>query len=163
MLTPTQRQTLKAFIDADPVLSAIPNTIDGSYACAEQVNAAAVPAFTVWRGQMPVTDIEQNGFAWNQLDSVPAAKYRIWERLTASGTINPSKANVRSGINDFCKDAQNNALTTLRDSILPHLKRTASVVEKLFATGLGSEASPATMAVEGPIGQQDVYDARNPQ
>ena len=39
MLTPTQAQTLKAYILADPVLSAFPHTQDGAYAIAEALKA----------------------------------------------------------------------------------------------------------------------------
>jgi hypothetical protein len=34
------------------------------------------------------------------------------------------------------------------------------VVEKLLATGTGSDGSPATMGFEGPISYQDVQAAR---
>ena len=160
-LTPAQQQTLKSYVNGVPELASQPLNGDGAYAIANVINQTAAPAYIVWRGPMPVMEIEQNGFAWNQIDSVPAAKFRIWELLRSSGTINPSKVNVRQGINDFCKDANNAVLTTLRDSILPHLKRSASVVEKLFATGTGTDATPATMGFEGPIGYQDVEAARN--
>ena len=160
-LTLAQQQTLKAYILSVPELAAQPLNGDGAYAIAAVINQPAVPSFVVWRGATSVQEIEQNGFAWSQLDSVPAAKYRIWERLTASGTINPSKVNVRQGINDFCKDASNAVLTTLKDSITPHLKRDASVVEQMFATGTGTTVAPATMTVEGTISYQDIEAARN--
>lgn len=158
MLTPAQNAIIKAYIEADAILMAFPHNSDGAYAVADAINTVAAPNYIVWRGVMPVEEIEQNGFAWNQLDTVPAAKYRIWERLTASGYINPTKANVRQGINDFCKDGSNNTITALRNSILPHLKRQASIVEKLLATGAGTDASPSTMGFEGPISYNDVQN-----
>lgn len=159
-LTTQQLQQLKAAIEADPALAAIPNTPDGAFAVAAELNKPAAPAFIVWRGNMPVSEIEQNGFAWSQLDSVPAAKYRIWERLTSSGFINPSKPNVRQGISDFCRDQSDAVLTTLRDSILPHLKRQATRAEALFATGTGTDVNPGTLVIEGALRYQDVLDAR---
>lgn len=160
MLTQAQLTALAADINANSAeFGSIPHTSDGAWEIAAAYNLEANPAFVVWRGQMPVTDIEQNGFAWNQLDSVPAAKYRIWERLTASGYINPTKPNVRQGILDFCKDNSNTTITALRDSILPHLKRNALRVEKLFATGTGTSASPGTMEFEGTLSYNDVKDA----
>ena len=47
-------------------------------------------------------------------------------------------------------------------AIMPHLKRGATRLEKLYTTGTGTEASPATLDVEGPIGYQEVMAARNP-
>lgn len=160
MLTVAQLQALKTEINADPALSSKPLTPDGAFDIAVELNKTAVPDFIVWRGVMSVLDIEQNGFAWNQLDSVPAAKYRIWERLTASGMINPSKLNVRQGINDFCKDATNATIVALRDSILPYLKRLATRAEKVLATGAGTTATPATMGFEGQLSYIDVQNAR---
>jgi len=49
----------------------------------------------------------------------------------------------------------------VRAAIYVHCKRPATVLEKLFATGAGSDASPATMLVEGAISYQVVDAARS--
>ena len=48
----------------------------------------------------------------------------------------------------------------VRASVYVHCKRSASVVEKLLATGTGSDVAPAMMGFEGPISYQDVGEAR---
>jgi len=159
MLTSAQQVTLKADILADAALNTLPPNSDSAFEIARVYNLDAAGTYIVWRGSMPVVEIEQNGFAWSSLDSVPEAKYRIWARLTAPGFINPTKANVRQGIQDFCRDSINQPIVALRDSILPHLKEQASRVEKLFATGAGTNVSPSVKEFEGPLAVQDVMAA----
>jgi hypothetical protein len=49
----------------------------------------------------------------------------------------------------------------VRAAVYPHLKRLASQVEKLFATGTGSDAVPATMVYEGGISLGEVASMFN--
>ena len=53
-LTPAQLTTLKAAILADPTLSAQPLTSGGAQVIADAMNAAAVPAFTVWKSNVSI-------------------------------------------------------------------------------------------------------------
>jgi len=115
----------------------------------------------IWRSGVPVTEIEQNGFSWASVDEVPAAKWRIWERLTAYGEIDFSKANVRQGLVDFAKDETGAQITALRDSILPYTKRQATNAEAIFATGTGTENSPADAGWTGQVSSNDVGRALN--
>ena len=74
-LTPGQVTTLKAFIAADPVMSVIPVTLDGSYDMALLLNAPAVPAFQVWATNTPV-DVIFDAITWANLtpqDAAPVA------------------------------------------------------------------------------------------
>ena len=151
-MTPEQLATLKADILADPVLAAYPMNSDGAFAIATAYNLPANPAFTVWRTEVSVTEIVNNGFIWTAVDSLTVGKARIWDWMRESGVINPSKANVRQGLQD--------AFGTSQPNIAQHLKRPASRVERLFATGTGTTGNPGTMAFEGPINYQTVELAR---
>ena len=159
MLTPAQQQTLKTFIQNDAALNAIPNTLDGAWDVAAQLNLAAYPVFTVWRTNVAIDEIMRNGMDWARVDNLSVGKARIWEWMTKLGTINAAKPNIRAGIDAAWVGTA--ADLAVRAAVYTHCKRAATVVEKLFASGTGSDAVPATMAFEGAIGFQDVYDARN--
>lgn len=155
-LTTQQLQALKAAIEADPVLAAEPMNSDGAFAIAAALNMAADPAFTVWRTSVTIREIMSNGFRWTDIDGLTAQKYRTWEQFVWLDEINPSKPNIRQGLAD-CWGAQ----SAQAAAIMPHLKRAATRAEKLFATGTGSDASPAAMTFEGPLAYQDVEQARS--
>lgn len=154
-MTPAQLATLKADILNDPALAAQPMTSDGAFAIADAYNAPASPAFQVWRTRVSAEEIMSNGFVWTAVDGLTNGKARIWEWMTRYNFINPSKPNVRQGIQD-CFGAASQMVT----GILPHCRRAATRVERLFATGTGSEAQPGTMSFEGPVSYQDVEAAR---
>ena len=160
-MTPAQLTTLKAYILATPALAQKPQNTDGAYDIAAALNLEASPAYVVWRTSVSQDEIMLNGFAWDRVDNLSNGAARVWEWMfdNAAKAFNPSKVNVRAGIDQVWKgNAQDNAVN---DVIKGHCKRNASVVEKLFATGTGTTLSPATMAIESPISYQDVVAARN--
>ena len=75
------------------------------------------------------------------------------------GTLNASKANIRAGIDATWVGTQ--ADLDVRAAVYTHCKRPATIVEKLFASGAGTTADPATMGFEGQIAYQDVEAVRN--
>ena len=151
-LTPAQLTTLRNDILADPVLAAQPLNSDGADAIAQAYKLLATPTFVVWLTSVPVDVIINNGFVWTAVDSLTVGKARIWDWMRASGSINPSKANVRQGLQD--------AFGTSQPNIAQHLKREANRVERLFATGTGTTAVPGLMTFEGALTYQDVELAR---
>jgi len=155
-LTTAQQATLKADILANATLNAYPNTADGAFDIAIAYNAAASPAFTVWKTSVGVSEIMSNGFVWTAVDAMTVGKARIWDWMQAQGTINPSKANVRQGLVDAF-----GAGSAMATGIAPHLKRLATRVEKLYATGTGTDAAPGTLVFEGALSYRDVESARN--
>lgn len=148
-LTAQQKVTLKAHIEATPDLNQL--YVDGNLdGLAALLNTIASPAFIVWKSLVSRADIMQNGFDWVRVDNLSVGKSRIWEWLFEdTGAINPSKPNVRAGIDEVWKGTQ--ADLDVRAAVYVHCKRSASRIEKLFATGTGSEAVPATLVVEGPL------------
>lgn len=159
-MTPAQYATLKAYILADPTLAAIPNTNDGAYEIADRLNVLASPAFVVWRTSVSQDEIMQNGFDWVRVDNLSVGKARIWEWLfnNQTKTMNPSKLNVRAGIDEAWKGTA--ADLAVRDAVYVHCKRDAKIIEKVFATGTGTTLSPATMGWEGGVSYIDVATAR---
>lgn len=157
-LTSQQKATLKAFILADPTLSQFPPGSDGAYAIAAIINLPASPDFIVWKTDVSVDDIMRNGMNWTRVDNLSVGKARIWDWMTRLGTLNASKVNIRSGIDaTWTGTAADDAV---RAMVYTHCKRKASVIEKILATGVGSDASPATMEWEGTISYQAVDEAR---
>lgn len=161
MLTTTQLQALKADIAADPVFGSIPHTPDNAFAVAVAYNAVASPAFYVWKSSVPTSEIMGNGFDWTRVDNLTVGKARIWEWMVDVGSINPSQANVRTGVLAVFTTAGDLAM---RLAIFGHCQRLASRVEKLFATGAGTSVTeqgtgPATTVYEGSVSYQDVVYA----
>lgn len=163
-MTPQQLATLKAAIEADPVLAAKPLNGDGYFDIAQILNnTIASPDFWVWRTNVTQDEIMQNGFDWVRVDNLSVGKARIWEWLfdNAGASFNPSKANVRAGIAEVWKGtAPDNAV---RQAVYNHCQVKATRAQKLFAIGPGTVnvdgAGPATMEVLA-INAMDVEQAR---
>jgi hypothetical protein len=159
MLTVEQLAALKADILADPILAAFPMNSDGAWEIAIAYNLAASPAWIVWKSDVNPEDIMRNGMDWTRVDNLSVGKSRIWDWMTKLGTFNAAKANIRSGIDAVWVGTT--ADLAVRAMVYTHCKRAATRIEKLFSTGTGSDASPATMTFEGQISYQDVMSARN--
>jgi hypothetical protein len=166
-LTSAQKTTLKAFIAADPVLSAIPNTPDGAFEIADRLALDASPDFWVYKTTLNEHDItgkaSVDATTWSWSAYIPRSQGERdgWARMfNDTRSINPSLANVRQGLADIFSGTANNA-PAQRTHLQAMSRRKASVVEKLFATGTGSTASPATMVFEGRLTYADVQEARN--
>jgi hypothetical protein len=159
-MTNDQLQTLRAAIDADPALAAIPNTHDGAYDIAQAFNLPSNPAIIVWRTSVSQDEIMQNGFDWVRVDNLAVGKARIWDWMFSNEerVINPSKINVRAGIDEVWKGTA--ADLAVRAAVYVHCKRVATRLEALFAEGTGTSESPATMTIEDSISYLDVVHAR---
>ena len=158
-LTTAQLAALRADIAADPTLNALPNTGDGPTTIAFAYNLNAVPAFVVWRSQVSVFEVQNSAaWDWTRIDNLTVGKARLWEWLTRDTILRPSQANVRAGIDATWVGTQ--ADLNVRAAVYVLSKRFATRAEKLFATGTGTDAVPATMTFEGNLSANDVYTAR---
>lgn len=157
-MTPQQLAVVKAWVQADPVLNALPNTNVGNSVIAGALNAIASPDFIVWKTSVPIDDIMRNGMDWARVDNLTVGKARIWDWMSRLGTLNPSKANIRSGIEATWVGTA--ADLAVRATVYTHCKRQATVLEKILATGTGSDATPATMGYEGAITTDEIEQAR---
>lgn len=163
MLTLQQLATLKAAILADPVLAEKPNNPDGNFDIAAAFNANSVPDFYVWRSSVTIDEIMLNGFDWTRVDNLTVGKSRIWEWMTALGSINPSQSNVRAGVLAVFSAAGDLANRT---AVFSHSQRLATRGEKLYAVGTGTSTTdqgigPAVMGYEGQLSYSDIEQARN--
>ena len=156
-LTPQHQATLKTYIETDPAFAGLPPSADGAYEIAIRLQVLASPVFIVWKSSVEIDEIMRNGMDWARVDNLSVGKARIWDWMGRLGTFNPSKVNVRAGI-DAAWDGTAADLA-VRASIYTHCKRSANRLEKLFATGTGTGVSPATMAVEGSISYVEVQQA----
>jgi hypothetical protein len=156
MLTSEQKAILKADILADPVLSQWAAAGNMASEIADAYNVLASPAWVVWRTAVTAEEWANaviGGGGASQLDALTASKRDslLW---AMDRTLDPSDAEVRAALIDFC-GSQN----TLKAAIAVVQKRNATRAEKLLSTGTGTDASPATMGFEGALTYQDVEAA----
>jgi hypothetical protein len=158
-LTPAQLTTLKNDIAADATLNAKPNNSDGAFDIAIAYNTQAVPNFTVWKSNVPINQVGQkfNGTELAGLTQANNARLQTLATYLLAG-VNPSLPDCRQFFDDIFSGAGG---TNTRANLLALWKRLATRAEKLYATGTGSDPSPAVMVVEGAISYQDVMIARN--
>lgn len=156
-LSQAQLATLKAAIAADATLNAYPNTADGAYdMCAQVLNVTASPAFVVWQDKLTPELFDSGLIAGaTQIDGLTQGK-RDELFMIGQRTRDCNNTAVRAAIDD-ATGSQN----TLKAAIVAVTKRNATAGEKIFATGTGTTASPATLVVYGNLTYLDVLNARN--
>lgn len=171
-LTSAQLATLKAAIDADAELAAIPNNPDGAFAIALLLNATAAPDYWVWRSKVTqadyvsTTSLDGTTWSWTTYIQRSQGERDGWREMFAdTGAVNPSNANVRAGFADVFSGAGG---ATQRTHLTSMSRRKATRGEKVFATPTvggsgqrGSSANPDTMGFEGSLTYNDVDAARN--
>ena len=156
-LTLAQLATLRDDILADPALAAQPLNTDGAIAIAQAYNSPASPAFVVWKTEVPRNEVGKT-FVASALAAITAgnndklANFAAWNDV-----VNPSRVDQRQFFDDVFSVA---AGASTRAALLALWKRNATRVEKLFATGTGTDAAPASVTFEGLLAYQDVETAR---
>lgn len=157
MLTPAQLTTLKAAINAVPEWAALPVNSDTSYFIADELRKDATPAYVVWKSEVSRDEVGK-AFVATALSAITAgnndklANFAAW-----NDKVNPSRLDQRAFFDDVFSVA---AGASTRAALLALWKRNANVLEKLFATGAGTDASPATLTVEGGLSYQEIDKAR---
>jgi hypothetical protein len=158
-LTDPQLATLKTAINADPQF-ADEIALQDWPAIANTLNEVLSPAFVVWRSNVTRNDIytkqSPEGTLWDwtiyMTQTVP--QQGAWVEMFNSGQLNMALPNIRTGVEKIY--GLSNASTTHVKAVG---KRSSTYGEKVFATGAGTLATPATMAVEGAISATDVQKA----
>jgi hypothetical protein len=156
MLTTEQQATFKADVEADPAFATLPKNSDGAWAIAEAYKLTASPDFIVWKTAVDKNEVGKT-FVASALAAITAgnndklANFAAWNE-----TVNPSRLDQRAFFDDIFAVA---AGATTRAALLALWKRKANRLEKLFASGTGSDASPATMVVEGSLTYPVVLEA----
>jgi hypothetical protein len=152
-LTTAQKVTLKAAILADGAISQtfIDGDLDGVVA---YYNAPASPSFTVWKTLVPLGEVGR-GFDTTELAGLTSLNTQRLQNLAAWLVlgVNPSLASDRAFFDDVFSGAGG---TNTRAALLILWKRLATRLERLFATGTGSNAVPGTLVVEGALAVNDL-------
>lgn len=161
MLTTDQLAALKVAIDADPVLSAFPNTSDGAFEIAAALNQQASPAFVVWRSTVQTAEV---GTAVNYV-AVEAMTDANRGRINTFYTMNPesfdpSRTDVRAYWTNTFSGALGGQGEATRTALEALWRRNATRAEKVLATGTGTTAAPGTLGWEGTLSYADVQAAR---
>lgn len=162
MLTQAQIDILKPWIIAN-----VPNPTE--FTAQAALNADASPDYWCYKTKVSRREVLENGFDWTRLDNLSVGKARIWDEifLPEEGsnlqTLNPSKSNVRAGINAvWVGTAQDLAV---RAVVYGHCQRKATVAEKLLkASGAGtfvgsSGEGPAVLGFSGLLTIDEVISA----
>lgn len=147
-LTPAQLTTLRANVGAsgDTLAAYTAGDLQG---LADLYNAAASPNFTGWKTSVPLVLVGNNIVASELagLSSLNATRLQTIALYSPDG-INPSLVDRRAFFDDVFSGSGG---VNTRAKLLILWKRLASRFEKVFATGTGSDASPATFVIEGPV------------
>jgi hypothetical protein len=160
-MTPAQLQTLRTAIDAetDPAFVAL-RAGNNEQGMADWYNAPSAPAFTIWR-----TDVrsEEIGDAWNGTDiaSMSSLNMQRLQLLLASaplGVFDMTRADRRAGFEGPFGGTEGNPGPS-RLAMRAVWKRIVTRVERLFASGIGSDATPGIAGWQGTISAQTISDA----
>ena len=161
-MTPAQLQTLKTNIAADGVLAAKPMHDSGRQEIATAYNLPASPNFTVWKTNVPVSQIGDNFWGSELAGMTTGNQTRLQTiALYSPDGINPSLLDRRAMFDDIFSGAGG---TNTRPKLLALWKRLATRAEKLYANtsgGNGADATPATLVFEGQVTMRDVQEARD--
>lgn len=155
-LTTAQRATLKAYVQANGALNSA--WLAGNMAELERhFNALAVPDFTVWKTNVPIADVGMriNGAELGGLTQVNNVRLQTIALYLAAG-VNPSLADHRAFFDDIFSGSGG---VNTRAALLILWKRLATNAEKLFSTGTGSNAVPATLSHEGYLSDGEIQAA----
>lgn len=155
-LTPAQKATLLADIQANPEATTLhtDGNLDG---LANYYNSLASPDFIVWKSTLSrheiLTQVSSTGtqFQWAAgayITRSQGERDAFREMFNDTGTVNPAQATMQAAFADIFSGTGG---AGNRAHILAMSKRKASRIEKVFATGTGTDAAPATMTIEGPV------------
>lgn len=176
-LSPAQLPVMKAAIlaETDPTFVAL-RQANNENGMAAWYNSPST--FFVWKTSVATGDLF-DAIQWANLTPGPAPdgtaqwtnrslacqgkQFNLQTILTGRDAINPSKSRIRGGLQDALIDipsGNNGALRTAGwDQVLLMLYRAANRVERVFATGAGTELAPGLLTFEGTINAQDISDA----
>lgn len=165
-LTTAQAATLKTAILAETDPEFVTYRTNGqNNQMAEWFNRPASPDYFVKRTTLSrqeiITGTSDDGttFSWAggaYITRSQGERDAFREMFNSTGTVNPSLPSIVAAFNDIFSGAGGAAN---RAHITAMSRRLATRVEKLFASGAGTNASPSTMAVEGAIDDRDISNA----
>lgn len=155
-LTPEQKAALLADIQANTDTNTL-HTDGNLQGLADIYNTNAVPDFIVWKSSLSRHDIltqtspTGTSFQWAAgayITRSQGERDAFREMFNDTGTVNPSQSTMQAAFADIFSGTGG---AGNRAHILSMSKRKATRIEKVFATGTGTDAVPATMTIEGPV------------
>lgn len=152
-LTTGQKATLKTAIQADSTANAFYTNGDLT-GLADYYNAPASPSFTVWKS-LVAWNLVGDKINASELVGLTTGKLTQLQTLAliAPNGINAAVQDRRDAFEQIFSAASG---TITRPLLLALWKRLATRMEKVFATGTGSDAVPATLVVEGTLSTSDL-------
>lgn len=168
-LDQTQKDALKTAILAEPSISDCVST--GNDNCvSEWLNSNS--SFIVWRTSVSKNEYQTSTgpntgttFDWSGTGGYiarSAGERDAWNSMfSATGSVNPSRANVIAAFNDIFSGTGAGAVAN-RALLVDLSKRYATFAEKILATGTGTLASPGQMVFEGSISAYTVSNILRP-
>lgn len=164
-LTLSQKQTLRAAIEADSALLALAQANEYSQLAAA-LNANASPDFWAWKTRLPKHDLtdkvspDATTFDWGTQAGNFIARSQgerdCWRELwNTSLTCDPSNQRVRDAMANIFSGTGAGAVNN-RTHFLSMARRLVNRMERVFATGTGSTASPGDFVVEGTLAAQEM-------
>jgi len=159
-MTPAQLVILGAYLQAQPDLASQPFTPAGTTEIQRLLGLPASPVTTavVWRTSVPLGAVVR-AFDPNEFEALNGPnreRLQLLAGFLAEG-VDPSSPNVREFFLEVFSGAGG---ATTRAALLVLWATIASRVERLYATGTGSPASPATLTYTGAVSYEDVDTAR---
>jgi hypothetical protein len=159
--TTPRLQALRDYIASVPALAAQPMNPDGASAIADALNADASPTFTVYRTTVETAEV---GIAVSYV-AVEAMTDANRTRVTTFYAMNPqsfdpSRQDIRTFWANTFSGTLGGAGASTRAALEALWRRKATALEKLFATGAGTDASPGLLTFEGSVSYYVVEQAR---
>ena len=178
-MKPAQNAIIKAYIQSIPELNTAPVDGDGLGIIRDALNAKASPLFYVWRTTTQASDIG-NAIVWSALTPVDtpdgttiytnrallcqAKQINIQTLIQGRDSVASNKPSIRSGLQDALTGIPSGVAGASVgggwNAVKTAMTRTASVLEKLLATGTGTAVTPADLGFEGSIDNNSVDTAR---
>ena len=167
-LTPAQLTTFGQHIAANTntiggvQIGQLPHTADNAFDVAAWYNVLFDPAYYVWRTEVGLEEIYLNGFDWSRVDNLSVGKARIWEWMFKFGRIDPSKTNIRAGIDATWVGTQ--ADLNVRAAVYAHCYEPCTRAQQVFVTatagGSGTRGSTANPDTRGFVGRVEDSEVR---
>ena len=146
-----------------PGLTAYLNTVDATYfVWRSSTPASDVNDAIVWASLTPADTADSTATFTNRALVCQAKQINLQILLQGRDSVTSSKPNVRNGLQD--------ALTAIPSgaggatvgggwaAVKLAMTRTATLAEKMVATGAGTTTAPSTMSYEGTLSEHDVAD-----
>lgn len=153
MLRPSQFSTLKTFLETDPTFA--PLVASRHLGRIVRLLNQKDNTFIAWNDEVTISEfITAASFDPTAIGPLTAAQYRMWETFTNLGIIDMGRQNMRQLITAIFGSGSVNELSMLATG-----KRTATVAEKVFASGTGTDASPARLTFTGDLSINEIEQA----